>query len=368
MTARVEAVGRRAVAVPADLSDLEAVAGLVDQPGRHSAGSTWWSTTWVAPCPAPSWTRRPGGSSRPSTSTSHRPRPAPTGRAPDAGRRRRLGGQHLLGHGPGAGPRLPGLRDGQGGAGPLHPAGRRRPVPPDPGQRHRRRLGGHLGPGHRHADRRAPRGAWRRAPPSAGSATRRTSPPPSSTWRPRPARTSPARSWRSTAASRVPTSTWASPTCDRQARRSRTAPDRGAPHDQDLPSRRLEHRQCRRARHRRHRRPTRPRAGRACGCPTRTRWGGTPASWPGSAAPRGGGHQRRRGPPRPASRRGGAHRHGRPPADGGSGGPPAHLLAGRGQRRLERTGLPAVPLRRGRRLDDRAGAGGRPPRAASRCS
>ena len=53
---------------------------------------------------------------------------------------------------------------------------------------------------------------WRTATPLGASATPRTSPPPSSTWPPRPGRTSPARSSRSTAASSRPTSTWACPT------------------------------------------------------------------------------------------------------------------------------------------------------------
>ena len=64
---------------------------------------------------------------------------------------------------------------------------------------------------------------------------------------------------------------------------------------------------------------------------------------------------------RPQARRGRAHRHGRPPADGGAR-RPAAPPPGRGQRGLQRPGVPAVPLRRGRRLDDRPGARGRPRR------
>ena len=61
----------------------------------------------------------------------------------------------------------------------------------------------------------------------------RTSPPPSSTWPPRPAPTSPARSSRSTGASSPPTSTWACPTYEHRRRAPRqrqppTIPDRGA--------------------------------------------------------------------------------------------------------------------------------------------
>ena len=212
----VEAAGRRAVVVPADLSDLEAVAGLVDQ-ARDAFGRLDLVVNNVGGAmPRPFMDTSPGPprAGLPLQRV-HRPRPAPPGRAPHAGGRT-AGSVVNISSAMGrlAGRGLPGLRDGQGGAGPLHPAGRRRPGPPHPGQRHRRGLGGHLGPRHRDADRRAAGG------PGGGHAARahrpspRTSPPPSSTWPRRPAPTSPARSSRSTGASRRPTSTWASPTYD----------------------------------------------------------------------------------------------------------------------------------------------------------
>src|ERR687898_618722 len=75
----------------------------------------------------------------------HRPRPHPGRRADHARRRRRRGRQHLVGHGAGERPRLPGLRHGQGGAGPLHPARGPRPGPPYPGERHRGGVGRDVG-------------------------------------------------------------------------------------------------------------------------------------------------------------------------------------------------------------------------------
>ncbi len=56
----------------------------------------------------------------------------------------------------------------------------------------------------------------------------------------------------------------------------------GAPHDQDLPSRRLEHRQRRSSTPSPASTPGPTSSWSGCGCPTPTRWARTPASWPAS--------------------------------------------------------------------------------------
>ena len=269
VAARIVAAGRRAVAVAADLSDLEAVAGLVDRARQEFGRLDVVVNNVGGAMPRPFMDTSPGRLEQAfhfNVSTAHALlRPAVPLHARG---RRRLGRQHLLGHGAPVGPRVRGLRHGEGSAGPLHPAGRRRPVPPHPGQRHRRRVGGHLGPGHRHADRRAPGGAGdghparpdrgtrghrrrRRLSGLRGRLVRHRQDPRGRRWhrgaqpRPGPARPLSGRT----------------PTRDRP-------PERGH-HDTALPSRRLEHRQRRPARHRRHRRPPRPRAGRAVGVQSR---------------------------------------------------------------------------------------------------
>ena len=173
----IEAPGRRAVVVPADLSDLDAAASLagaaVEAFGRldivvnnvggalprpflatkphHLADAFQFNvgiahrlTQAAVPYLLASRDRQNGGRA----GMVRRAGARAGGRARD---------QYLLGDGPGRGPRLPRLRHGQGGPGPLHPARRGRPGPADPGQRHRRRLGGDLGAGHRAHRRRTAR-------------------------------------------------------------------------------------------------------------------------------------------------------------------------------------------------------------------
>ena len=96
----------RAVVVPADLNDLDAWPGWSTgaqglRPPRHRG-----QQRRAGPCPAPSSTP-PRGALEAGLPLQrvHRPRPAPCGRPPHARRRRRLGGQHLLGHGPPVGAR-----------------------------------------------------------------------------------------------------------------------------------------------------------------------------------------------------------------------------------------------------------------------
>ena len=191
VVAQVEAAGRRAV-VRAGQPQRPRRRGRTrrPRPGRLRPTRPGRQQRRAAPCPRPSWTRRPRSLEDAfhfNVATAHtllqRRRPA-DGRA-----RRRVGGQHLVGHGPHGRPRLRRLRHGQGRAGPLHPPGGHGPRPPDPGERHRRRLGRHLGPRHRHAGRRDAGRPWRRPPPWVASAIPRTSPRPSSTCRPMPAPT-----------------------------------------------------------------------------------------------------------------------------------------------------------------------------------
>ena len=137
---QIEAAGRRAVAVPADLSDLEAVAGLVDR-AREAFGRLDLVVNNVGGAmPRPFMDTSPGRLEQAfhfNVSTAHALlRPAVPLMLEGGG-----GSVVNISSAMGrlSGPGLPGLRHGQGGAGPLHPAGRRRPGPPDPGQRHRRR-------------------------------------------------------------------------------------------------------------------------------------------------------------------------------------------------------------------------------------
>ena len=152
----IQAAGRRAVVVPADLSDLDAVAGLVDH-ARDAFGRLDLVVNNVGGAmPRPFMDTSPGRLEQAfhfNVSTAHALlRPAvPLMLEGDGGSVVNI--SSAMGRMAGTG--LPGLRHGQGRPGPLHPARRRRPGPPHPGQRHRRGLGGHLGPRHRHADRRA---------------------------------------------------------------------------------------------------------------------------------------------------------------------------------------------------------------------
>ena len=85
---QVEAAGRRAVVVAADLSDLVAVAALVETAREAFGRLDVVVNNGAVPCPVPSWTPLPTVSSRPSTSTCPPPT-APPGRAPHARRGRR---------------------------------------------------------------------------------------------------------------------------------------------------------------------------------------------------------------------------------------------------------------------------------------
>ena len=165
---QVEAAGRRALVVPADLTDLDAVAALapaaVDAFGRldivvNNVGGTM-PREFVR-------TRRPATSTRPSTSTSPSPTRSTRAAVPlhARGRRRRphrRDRQHLVGHGPGQRPRLPRLRHRQGGAVPLHPPARRATSPPGSGS--------------------TPSGSARWPPPPSSSCSPTT--PPARRWRP----------------------------------------------------------------------------------------------------------------------------------------------------------------------------------------
>ena len=123
------------------------------------------------------------------------------GRPPGRGHR-----QHLLGDGTRGRPRLRGLRHREGRTRAVHPARLARPGAAHPGQRHRRRLDGDLGAGHRHVERRAAHRHGGRHPAEAPRPRRRhrVGDPLPGFARRRP--TSPARSSRSTAACSRPTS------------------------------------------------------------------------------------------------------------------------------------------------------------------
>ena len=70
VAAQIEAAGRKAVVVPADLNDLDVMAQLVDGGLRRlRRGSTSWSTTTGVGCPAPCSTSRPAISNGPSATT-----------------------------------------------------------------------------------------------------------------------------------------------------------------------------------------------------------------------------------------------------------------------------------------------------------
>ena len=56
----IEAAGRRAVVVPADLSDLDAAAAWPTRRLTRSGGWTSWSTTWAGRCRSRSWRPRRG--------------------------------------------------------------------------------------------------------------------------------------------------------------------------------------------------------------------------------------------------------------------------------------------------------------------
>ena len=153
VASRVKAAGRRAVVVVADLNDLDAVAGLVDS-AREAFGRLDIVVNNVGgsmPQAFAETSPRHHGSSLP-FQCGHRPCPPGAGRAPHARRRWRLGRQHLLGRGSHRRAGLCRLWHGQGGIGSLHPLGRSRPLPADPGERHRGGLGGHLGPRDRDPD------------------------------------------------------------------------------------------------------------------------------------------------------------------------------------------------------------------------
>src|ERR1017187_9376541 len=152
---RIEAVGGKAVAVPADLNDLEAVAALVEHAreafGRldlvvNNVGGTMpqafmdtsadvmeqafhfnVATAHALLRPAVPLMLEGGGGSAVNISSAMG----------------RLTGRGFLAYG-----------TAKRGAGPLHPAGRDRPRPTHQGQCHRGGIGEHLGARHRHAVRR----------------------------------------------------------------------------------------------------------------------------------------------------------------------------------------------------------------------
>ena len=172
VAAQIEALGRRAVVVPADLSDLDAVASLAtraaEELGRldivvNNVGGTipnaFLDTT-------PDYLEE---AFRFNVSTAHALTraavPLMLADADLAERQRRRRRQHLLGDGPAGRPRLPRLRHGQGGARALDAAGRARPRPAHPGQRHRGRVGDDLRAGVRRRRPRATKEAMEAATP-----------------------------------------------------------------------------------------------------------------------------------------------------------------------------------------------------------
>src|SRR5689334_22544872 len=100
----IEAAGRRAVIVPADLSDLDAAAGLASAAAEAVPGDEAASPGGRVPVQcrdrAPA---DPGGGSLPAGG------PGP-GSGSGSGSEPGRGDQHLLGDGPGRGPRVPRLR------------------------------------------------------------------------------------------------------------------------------------------------------------------------------------------------------------------------------------------------------------------
>ena len=212
VVAQVEKAGRRAVAVEADLADLGAVAGLADTAdeafGRLDIVVN--NVGGAMPAPSPDLAPPPGGGVP--LQRLHRPRPHPGGAAVAAGERARVGGQHLVGHGPGQRPGLRGLRHRQGGAVALHPPRRPRPRPPGAGQRHR------VGSVATSAldivlDDESLRTTMEDQTPLRRIGDTSDIAPACCSSPRTPARTSPARCWRPTAGSTSPTSTWASRTC-----------------------------------------------------------------------------------------------------------------------------------------------------------
>ena len=135
------AAGR--VVVPADLSDLDAVAGpgadgvRRARPDRHRRQQRRRHLPARLPRDQPAVPHRGVQLQR-----RHRARADPRRGAADAQEPRRpaVGRHHQLDDGPHRRPRVRRLRHGQGGARALDPAGRVRPGAEDPGQRHLRRL------------------------------------------------------------------------------------------------------------------------------------------------------------------------------------------------------------------------------------
>ena len=139
---QVEAAGRRAVTVAADLSDLDAVAALVDQ-AREAFGRLDLVVNNVSGAmPRPFLETSPGRMEQAfhfNVSTAHALllRAVPLMLEGDGGSVVNI--SSTIGRL--AGTRLRRLRHRERSAHPLHPAGRDRPRPTHPGQCHRRRLG-----------------------------------------------------------------------------------------------------------------------------------------------------------------------------------------------------------------------------------
>ncbi len=215
VAAQVEAAGRRALVVPADLSDLDAVAGLaqaaVDAFGRldvvvdNLGGSMPRPFEHTSP-------RYLAEAFNFNVVTAHALNRAALPIMLENGGGSIVGISSIMGRVAGRGY----LAYGTAKAGLAHYTrlAARDLVAAHPGERHRRGVGGHLGARHRPGRRRHAHhhGGGHAAAPSASPTT---SPPPCCTWPRRRAATSPARSSRSTGGSSSPTSTSASPTSDR---------------------------------------------------------------------------------------------------------------------------------------------------------
>ena len=145
---RCRARGRRALVVPTDVTDEQALrAPRRGDASSTSGASTCWSTTPAERCRAPRWT--PARASWPAPSSSTSPRPltltklAARQMVDTVGSRR--GGQHLVPRREHDPDDVRGLRRGQGGPRPDDAEHRRRAGATRARQRHRRRWRRHRG-------------------------------------------------------------------------------------------------------------------------------------------------------------------------------------------------------------------------------